>query len=84
MGGRAGEEATIGDKSTGASNDFEQATAIAHSMVVNYGMTDSLGMVELEKKAKPILTDSSHTVKQLLLRLMKLSRRSWMKLMLRP
>lgn len=52
MGGRAGEVATIGDKSTGASNDFEQATQIAHSMVVNYGMTDSLGMVELEKEGE--------------------------------
>lgn len=52
MGGRAGEEVTIGDKSTGASNDFEQATQIAHSMVVNYGMTESLGMVELEKEGE--------------------------------
>ncbi|WEV70597.1 ATP-dependent zinc metalloprotease FtsH [Lactobacillus sp. ESL0785] len=52
MGGRAGEEVVVGDQSTGASNDFEQATQIAHSMVVNYGMTDSLGMVELEKEGQ--------------------------------
>jgi cell division protease FtsH len=52
MGGRAGEEVVVGDQSTGASNDFEQATAIAHSMVVNYGMTDELGMVELEKEGE--------------------------------
>lgn len=52
MGGRAGEEVVVGDKSTGASNDFEQATQIAHSMVVNYGMTKSLGMVELEKEGE--------------------------------
>ncbi|WEV41128.1 ATP-dependent zinc metalloprotease FtsH [Lactobacillus sp. ESL0681] len=52
MGGRAGEEVVVGDQSTGASNDFEQATQIAHSMVVNYGMTESLGMVELEKEGE--------------------------------
>ena len=52
MGGRAGEEVVVGDQSTGASNDFEQATAIARSMVVNYGMTDELGMVELEKEGE--------------------------------
>ncbi|CCI81261.1 ATP-dependent zinc metalloprotease FtsH [Lactobacillus hominis] len=47
MGGRAGEEIVVGDKSTGASNDFEQATNIARSMVTQYGMTD-VGMTELE------------------------------------
>ncbi len=52
MGGRAGEEVVVGDQSTGASNDFEQATQIAHSMVVSYGMTDTLGMVQLEKEGE--------------------------------
>ncbi|MDF7639475.1 ATP-dependent zinc metalloprotease FtsH [Lactobacillus sp. ESL0791] len=52
MGGRAGEEVVVGGQSTGASNDFEQATQIAHSMVVNYGMTKSLGLVELEKEGE--------------------------------
>ena len=52
MGGRAGEEVVVGDQSTGASNDFEQATTIARSMVVTYGMTDELGMVELEKEGE--------------------------------
>ena len=47
MGGRAGEEVVVGDKSTGASNDFEQATNIARGMVTQYGMTD-VGMTELE------------------------------------
>ena len=47
MGGRAGEEVVVGDKSTGASNDFEQATNIARGMVTQYGMTD-VGMAELE------------------------------------
>ena len=36
MGGRAGEEVVVGDKSTGASNDFEQATNIARGMVTLY------------------------------------------------
>ncbi|MCT7852191.1 MAG: AAA family ATPase, partial [Lactobacillus iners] len=47
MGGRAGEEIVVGDQSTGASNDFEQATAIARGMVTQYGMTE-VGMSQLE------------------------------------
>ena len=47
MGGRAGEEIAVGEKSTGASNDIEQATNIARGMVTQYGMTD-VGMAELE------------------------------------
>lgn len=48
MGGRTGEEVEFGSESTGASNDFEQATNIARGMVVQYGMSD-VGLAELEK-----------------------------------
>ncbi|MCH3905844.1 MAG: ATP-dependent zinc metalloprotease FtsH [Lactobacillus sp.] len=49
MGGRAGEEVVVGDQSTGASNDFEQATNVAHSMVTMYGMSN-VGLAELDKQ----------------------------------
>ncbi len=38
--GRAAEELVIGQITTGAISDFEQATAAARAMVINYGMTD--------------------------------------------
>ncbi len=47
MGGRAAEELFIGDITTGAQNDFMQATRIARAMVTEFGMTD-LGFVQLE------------------------------------
>ncbi|XP_053981635.1 ATP-dependent zinc metalloprotease YME1L-like isoform X1 [Hylaeus volcanicus] len=45
MGGRAAEELVFGtDKvTTGASNDFEQATSIAEHMVKSYGMSEKVG-----------------------------------------
>ncbi|WP_251897881.1 ATP-dependent zinc metalloprotease FtsH [Lactiplantibacillus paraplantarum] len=48
MGGRAAEEIIFGAQSSGASNDFEQATQIARAMVTQYGMSEKLGPVELE------------------------------------
>ncbi|MDT2831268.1 ATP-dependent zinc metalloprotease FtsH [Vagococcus carniphilus] len=48
LGGRVAEEIVFGVKSTGASNDFEQATSLARSMVTEYGMSDSLGPVQYE------------------------------------
>ncbi len=39
LGGRAAEEVVFGEVTTGASNDFGQATRIARSMVVDYGMS---------------------------------------------
>lgn len=47
MGGRAAEEIIFGSQSSGASNDFEQATQIARAMVTQYGMSDKIGPVEL-------------------------------------
>ncbi|KFN89245.1 ATP-dependent zinc metalloprotease FtsH [Tetragenococcus muriaticus] len=48
LGGRAAEEIVFGSQSTGASNDFEQATNIARSMVTQYGMSEKLGPVQYE------------------------------------
>ena len=49
FGGRAAEEVFLKARSTGASNDFERATALARDMVAKFGMTDALGpMVYIE------------------------------------
>ena len=45
FGGRIAEELFMNQMTTGASNDFERATAIARDMVTRYGMTDELGPV---------------------------------------
>ena len=48
MGGRVAEEIIFNAQTTGASNDFEQATQIARAMVTEYGMSDTLGPVQYE------------------------------------
>ncbi|CAM2835327.1 ATP-dependent zinc metalloprotease FtsH [Fructilactobacillus fructivorans] len=48
MGGRTAEEVVFHSESSGASNDFEQATNLARAMVTQYGMSDKIGTVELE------------------------------------
>jgi cell division protease FtsH len=50
LGGRTSEELFIGDISTGASNDIEQATQIARLMVTEYGMSE-LGPIQYEKNS---------------------------------
>ena len=45
FGGRIAEEVFMNQMTTGASNDFERATAIARDMVTRYGMTEELGPV---------------------------------------
>lgn len=46
MGGRVAEEIQFGDVTNGASGDIRQATSIARNMICQWGMSDSLGMVE--------------------------------------
>ncbi|MFC3932510.1 ATP-dependent zinc metalloprotease FtsH [Streptococcus dentapri] len=48
MGGRVAEEIIFNTQTSGASNDFEQATAMARAMVTEYGMSDKLGPVQYE------------------------------------
>jgi cell division protease FtsH len=47
-GGRAAEEVVFHSVTTGASNDIEQATKLAHAMITRYGMSDDFDMVALE------------------------------------
>jgi cell division protease FtsH len=44
FGGRAAEEIFFGRITTGAASDLQQATRIARAMVMNYGMSESLGL----------------------------------------
>ena len=48
LGGRAAEKLMLGDISTGASNDIEQATKLARAMITRYGMSEDFDMVALE------------------------------------
>jgi len=43
LGGRVAEEVTFDEVTTGATNDLEQATSIARTMVTRYGMSEKLG-----------------------------------------
>ena len=58
-GGRAAEEIIFGSITTGASNDIEQATKIARSMITRYGMSDTFGMMALETVNNPYLSNDA-------------------------
>ncbi|MBQ8235014.1 MAG: ATP-dependent zinc metalloprotease FtsH [Bacilli bacterium] len=51
LGGRVAEELVMKEVTTGAQNDFEQATKIARAMVTEYGMSD-LGPVQYESASE--------------------------------
>lgn len=55
LGGRASEEITFGDITTGASNDIGRATDIARHMVTQYGMNTNLGQIAYEKQVQSFL-----------------------------
>jgi cell division protease FtsH len=56
FGGRIAEELFMNQMTTGASNDFERATAIARDIVMRYGMTTELGpMVYAENEGEVFL-----------------------------
>lgn len=54
-GGRAAEELVFNTKTSGASNDIQQATKIARAMVTQFGMNDEIGFVNIESKVNPYL-----------------------------
>jgi cell division protease FtsH len=58
LAGRAAEELKFGDVTTGAQNDFQQATNIARRMVAEWGMSDSLGHVALIEEQRGFLGNS--------------------------
>ncbi len=47
-GGRVAEDLVFHSITTGASNDIEQATKVARSMITRFGMTEEFGMVAFE------------------------------------
>lgn len=54
LGGRIAEVLIFDDITTGASQDIKQATAIARSMVVKYGMSEKVGMINYENEDEEV------------------------------
>lgn len=48
LGGRAAEQLIFNTQTSGASNDFEQATGIVRAMITEYGMSELLGPISYE------------------------------------
>ena len=60
LGGRVAEEIEFNEITTGAHNDFEQATKIARAMVTEYGMSD-LGPVQFEQPESSVFLGRDYT-----------------------
>ncbi len=58
-GGRASEEIVFGEITTGASNDIEKATSIARAMVTRFGMSETIGFVNIDSRQSLYLGDGT-------------------------
>ena len=54
LGGRIAEELVFNDITTGASQDIKQVTKIARAMVMQYGMSDKVGMINYEENGDDV------------------------------
>lgn len=54
LGGRIAEELVFDDITTGASQDIKQATALAKSMVLKFGMSEELGLVNYDSDSEEV------------------------------
>lgn len=54
LGGRVAEDVVLGEISTGAQNDLERATEIVRRMIMEYGMSDTLGPMTFGKKQEAV------------------------------
>jgi len=63
MGGRIAEELVCDDITTGASQDIKQVTGIARSMVMKYGMSEKIGMINYDDNGDDVFLgyDIAHT-----------------------
>ena len=63
LGGRVAEELVFDDITTGASQDIKQATALAKSMVMKFGMSEELGLINYDHDSEEVFVgrDFGHT-----------------------
>ncbi len=64
FGGRVAEELVLKNMTTGAGNDIERATEIAHKMVCEWGMSEKLGPMTFGKKEEQIFLGRDFTQQQ--------------------
>ena len=64
FGGRVAEELVLHHMTTGAGNDIEKATELAHRMVCEWGMSEKLGPMTFGKKEEQIFLGRDFTQQQ--------------------